>query len=130
MTFKDLDPKAFENYLKFLYTGVRPELKLNEAKNLMMVANRFLSTKLENMCEGVIVQELRHEVRLRPENAASAIIEHLQFAHDFDFSLLFKSCQLYVKGNLRVIGATEEWREFEREYPKLVALVLQPESAE
>ena len=82
------------------------------------------------MCEGVIVQELRHEVRLRPENAASAIIEHLQFAHDFDSSLLFKSYQLYVKGNLRVIGATEEWREFEREYPKLVALVLKPESAE
>jgi len=126
LTFADLNPEAFERYLKFLYSGARPELELNEAMKLWMVANRFLSPNLEKMCEGVIIQELRHEVELRPASSASAIIECLTFADNYGLSLLLKSCQLYVKGSLHLMRATEEWLEFEREHPKLVDL----ESAE
>ena len=124
MTFDDLNPEAFELYLKFVYSGARPELDINKAMKLWVVANRFLSPILEKMCEGAIIQELRHEVEHRPASSVSAIIECLTFAHDYGLSLLFESCQLYVKGSHGLMRVTEEWLEFEREHPELVALVL------
>jgi len=124
VTFDDLKPEAFGLFLKFLYSGARPELDLDKAIKLWVVANRFLSSTLEKMCEGVIIQELRHEVKHRPASSVSAIIKCLTFAHDYGLSLLFESCQLYVKGSLGLMRVTEEWLEFEREHPELVALAL------
>ena len=121
-----MDPNAFADFRKFVYTGVRPELPFDEARKLWVVANRFLSSTLEKMCEGVIIQELRREVELRSTNGASkALIECLTFAHHFSMALLFRSCQLYVRGSLWLIGATEEWHQFEAEHPEVVARVLQ-----
>lgn len=125
VTFDDLKPEAFGLFLKFLYSGALPKLDLDKAMKLWVVANRFLSSTLEKMCEGVIIQELRREVELRSASSVSAIIECLTFAHDYGLSLLLKSCQLYAKGSLRLMAATEEWRQFERERPELVDLVLQ-----
>jgi len=90
-----------------------------------VVANLFVAPDLEKTCEKLIFDHL-------VQRKADVVLRCLAFAYKYKSSLptLLESSLLYVRSSLRVLRATEEWREMEKDQPELVDLVLQSESAE
>ena len=110
----DADPEVFKHYLEFLYTGYPPRPLIEEAWELLPLADRFGALSLKNKCEGAIMQDV----------SASNAIKALSLAHAHCCFNLIDKCLPLIKNNLKSLKATVDWKEM-RNNADLVALVLE-----
>ena len=90
-------------------------------RNAWVVADRFLASDLKECLEEVCIE------RLSSFGNVGNMLECLAFAREFDAQLqhLLEPCLLFLRGSLRLVRTTSEWRELERNQPELAALVLE-----
>jgi len=130
LQYGDVNPDAFGHLLKFLYTIDYPRnLSFDEMRNLWEVADRFLASDLKECLEEVCIERLSSFGNV---GNVGNMMKCLAFAREFDAQLqhLLEPCLLFLRGSLRLVRTTSEWRELERNQPELAALVLETDSSE
>merc|ERR1712142_615723 len=126
----DVNPDAFGHLLKFLYTIDYPRnLSFDEIRNFWEVADRFLAPDMKECLEEVCIERLSSFGNV---GNVGNMLKCLAFAHEFDAQLhhLLEPCLLFLRGSLRLVRTTDEWRKLERNSPELAALVLETDSSE
>jgi hypothetical protein len=118
----DIDEKAFNAFIEFVYTGKEPELNKNDdddgdiAKLILDAANRFSCTYLKLYIESVIVEKF-----LVPSNAAAFLL----LADSYSCALLKEaSMNMYVIDSLAVMDSKDDWTKLKESNDLLTELLV------
>ena len=114
----DVDEKAFEVLLQFVYSSEEPKLNhLDEeaVKSILLVANRLGVTELKLYAESVLVEKF-----LVPLKAAAFLV----FADSYTCPLLKQeSMNAYITDSTTVMNSVDDWNTLQ-ESPKLLTELL------
>lgn len=110
---EDVDQESFKYFLKFLYTGVRPDPTSSLAWDLLPLADRFGSESLKGMCEEALISNL----------SATNAIKALCLADAHCCSNLKKQSLPLIRENLKTLIASDDWKQLD-DNPKLALVIL------
>eukprot|EP00546_Thalassionema_frauenfeldii_P012149 CAMPEP_0178918702 /NCGR_PEP_ID=MMETSP0786-20121207/13970_1 /TAXON_ID=186022 /ORGANISM="Thalassionema frauenfeldii, Strain CCMP 1798" /LENGTH=367 /DNA_ID=CAMNT_0020592435 /DNA_START=104 /DNA_END=1207 /DNA_ORIENTATION=+ len=100
----DVDALAFEEIMKFIYTGNKPDVSNNEERaiSILLLADRFECNPLKLYIESVITEKL-----LKPSNAAALLL----FADSHSCPLLKEACmEAYANDPQSVMESKDGWQ--------------------
>jgi len=118
----DVDEKAFEVILRFLYTSEVPKFNKDDnnnketMKSILTTANRFGVTELKLYIESMLIEKF-----LTPSNAASFLL----FADSHSCGLLKEFCMNeYVTDSISFMDSQDDWKQLQESNKLLVELLV------
>ncbi|OEU18029.1 hypothetical protein FRACYDRAFT_238463 [Fragilariopsis cylindrus CCMP1102] len=123
----DVDEKAFETLLEFVYTGKEPEFNDDDdddeeiAKSIFITADRFGCKDLKLYMESILIEKF-----LIPSNVAALLL----FADSHSCALLKEATMnMYIEDCKPVIESKDDWSKLKESNDLLVELLVYATSA-
>ena len=118
----DVDEKAFETLLEFVYTGKEPEFNDDDdgddeiAKSIFITADRFGCKDLKLYMESMLIEKF-----LVPSNVAALLL----FADSHSCALLKEAAMnMYIQDSKPVIESKDDWSKLKESNDLLVELLV------
>ncbi|XP_017859081.1 PREDICTED: protein roadkill-like [Drosophila arizonae] len=96
----DFCGKVVEELLRFIYTGVAPNLDFDKAKDLLAAADKYDIQRLKALCLNYLFDHLSIKTAAMTFN----------LAHKYNEKRLLSKTVEYIKRNYKDVKGTEEWQ--------------------
>ena len=97
----DIEPKAFGEYLRFLYTNIPPKYAENSTMALLAFADKYCVDDLRKMCARAINSNLNN----------NNVIDALFLAEKHGCPTLMKSAKAVFGWNAKALKSTNAWNK-------------------
>ena len=102
----DVEPEVFEQVLRYLYTGVAPQLK-ELTESLLVAADKFQITDLKEECEVHLVSQLTME----------NVVQRLLLAHKHTAARLLDGSLEFLAVSHDEVWDRPEWKQLSEKHP-------------